>query len=47
MTGIVNPASPVSEAAASEKWLLGGVTLARFHERAPGYDRDSALGLLP
>jgi alkylation response protein AidB-like acyl-CoA dehydrogenase len=46
MSEIRNPASPASTASTastSEKWLISDEALARFHERAPGYDRDNAF----
>jgi len=43
MSEIRNPASPASAASASEKWPISDEALARFHQRAPGYDRDNAF----
>jgi alkylation response protein AidB-like acyl-CoA dehydrogenase len=43
MSEIRNPSSPASAFSADEKWLISDEALGRFHDRAPGYDRDNAF----
>jgi alkylation response protein AidB-like acyl-CoA dehydrogenase len=43
MPGTLNLSSPVSEASAGGECLISDEALARFHDRAPGYDRDNAF----